>query len=67
MKGIILDYTPTEAFILLDDDSVITIPTSTFSRLSPIGTSINLSMLYNSNSNTKHHNQNIKSTFIELL
>ena len=67
MKGIILDYTPTEAFILLDDDSVITIPTSTFSRLSPIGTSINLSMLYNSNLNTKHHNQNIKSTFIELL
>ncbi len=65
MKGIILDYTPAETFILLDDDSVITIPTSTFSMLCPIGTSISLSTLYNTNSNAKHHSQSITDVSIE--
>ena len=40
MKGTILDYTPTEAFILLEDDSVVT-------NTTPIGSNISLSRLYN--------------------
>ncbi len=67
MKGIILDYTPSEAFILLDDDSVITLPTNSFSKLSPIGSSINLSTIYDTSSNTQHHSQNFMNSSIELL
>ena len=54
MRGMILDYTSSEAFILLDDDSVVTVPTSIFSTLSPIGATINLGDLYNRNSNIKY-------------
>ena len=67
MKGIILDYTPSETFILLDDDSVITLPTNSFSKLSPIGSSINLSTLYDIGSNTQYHNQSLINNSIELL
>ncbi|MBM6860017.1 hypothetical protein H9X78_05845 [Clostridium saudiense] len=47
MKGTILDYTPTEAFILLEDDSVVTIPLSSFTHTTPIGSNISLTRLYN--------------------
>jgi len=43
MKGTILDYTSSEAYILLEDESIITIPTSSLSQINPIGNSINLS------------------------
>lgn len=42
MKGTILDYTASEAYVLLEDDSVITIPTASLSQLTPIGNSISL-------------------------
>lgn len=47
MKGTILDYTHTEAFVLLDDDSVVTVPLSSFEHASPIGSNIDLTRLYN--------------------
>ena len=47
MKGTILDYTPTEVFVLLEDDSVVTLPLSSFSHTSPIGSNISLDRLYN--------------------
>lgn len=47
MKGTILDYTHSEAFVLLDDDSVVTVPISSFEHTSPIGSNINLTRLYN--------------------
>ncbi len=67
MKGIILDYTPSETFILLDDDSVVVLPTSSFSEFSPIGTSINLSTLYNANSSNEYHVQGNMHNSINLL
>ena len=50
MKGLILDYNHSEAFILLEDDSVSTVPIN----LLPIGSNINLSTLNNCN-NLKYH------------
>lgn len=47
MKGTILDYTSTEAFILLEDDSVVTIPLASFSHTSPIGSNVSLDRLFN--------------------
>ena len=50
MKGLILDYNHSEAFILLEDDSVSTVPINSL----PIGSNINLSTLNNCN-NLKYH------------
>ena len=49
MKGLILDYNQSEAFILLEDDSVGTIPINSLPTVLPIGSNINLSNLSNSN------------------
>lgn len=46
MKGTILDYTASEAFVLLEDDSIITISTVSLPQHTPVGSSINLSSLY---------------------
>lgn len=54
MKGMILDYTGNDAFILLEDDSIITMPLTSFETLIPIGSSISLSNLYNNSSNTNY-------------
>ena len=54
MKGMILDYTGNDAFILLEDDSVITMPLTSFETLMPIGSNISLSNLYSSSSNTNY-------------
>ena len=43
MKGMILDYTGNDAFILLEDDSIITMPLTSFETLMPIGSNISLS------------------------
>ncbi len=56
MKGMILDYTGNDAFILLEDDSIITMPLTSFETLMPIGSNISLSNLY-----TNSHNTNYKS------
>ena len=49
MKGMILDYTGNDAFILLEDDSIITIPLTSFETLIPLGTNISLTNLFNTN------------------
>lgn len=54
MKGIILDYTGNDAFILLEDDSIITMPLSSFESLIPIGSNISLCNLYNNSTNTNY-------------
>ena len=55
MKGLILDYTGNDAFILLEDDSIITMPLTSFETLMPIGSNINLSNLYNNSCNTNYN------------
>ena len=52
MKGMILDYTGNDAFILLEDDSIITIPLTSFETLIPLGTNISLTNLFNKSTNT---------------
>ncbi len=54
MKGLILDYTGNDAFILLEDDSIITMPLTSFETLMPIGSNINLSNLYNNSCTTNY-------------
>ncbi|EKY27930.1 hypothetical protein [Clostridium celatum] len=54
MKGMILDYTGADAFILLEDDSIITMPLSSFEQLLPIGTNISLCNLLNKSTNTNY-------------
>ena len=54
MKGMILDYTGADAFILFEDDSIITMPLSSFEQLLPIGTNISLCNLLNKSTNTNY-------------
>lgn len=62
MKGLILDYNQSEAFVLLEDDSVSTIPINSLPTVLPIGSNINLCNLYNSN-NLKYHPYNKSEDF----
>lgn len=63
MKGILLDYTGNDAFILLEDDSIITMPLSSFETLIPIGSNISLCNLYSNSTNTNYKtNLNINKT-----
>ena len=66
MKGTILDYTPTEAFILLEDDSVVTIPLSSFNHTSPIGSNISLCNLYCKSSNTNYKSYTVENKIIDF-
>ena len=67
MKGMILDYTGNDAFILLEDDSIITMPLTSFETLMPIGSNINLSNLYNSSSNTNYKSCQMINKSIDFL
>ena len=67
MKGTILDYTPTEAFILLEDDSVVTIPLSSFNHTSPIGSNISLNRLYNGTYSINYKPSNTSSKLIDFF
>ena len=67
MKGTILDYTPTEAFILLEDDSVVTLPLSSFSHTSPIGSNISLDRLYNGTYSINYKPSNIHDKSIDFF
>ena len=67
MKGTILDYTPTEAFILLEDDSVVTIPLSSFNHTSPIGSNINLNRLYNGTYSINYKPSNTSAKLIDFF
>ena len=67
MKGMILDYTGNDAFILLEDDSVITIPLTYFETLMPIGSNISLSNLYKNSSNTNYKPCQVVNKSIDFL
>lgn len=67
MKGTILDYTYDEAFILLDDDSVITVPLSSFSRTSPIGSNININRLYNGTYSINYTSPNMNNKSVDFF
>ena len=67
MKGMILDYTGNDAFILLEDDSIITIPLTSFETLITLGTNISLTNLFNKSTNTNYkaiHNINNTVDFL---
>lgn len=67
MKGMILDYTGSDAFILLEDDSIITVPLTSFEKLMPLGSNITLCSLYNSTANNNYKTcHNINKT-VDLL
>ena len=54
MKGTILDYAGSEAFILLDDDSIVTVPAATLSSSMAVGSIVSLADLYNKTTNIKY-------------
>ena len=61
MKGIILDYTGNDAFILLEDDTIITIPLTSFETIMPIGSNISLCNLYCKSSNTNYKSYTVEN------
>lgn len=67
MKGIILDYTGADAFILLEDDSIVTMPLNSFEKLLPIGSNISLCDLFNKSANTNYKNCQMVNKTIDFL
>ncbi|WP_196001081.1 hypothetical protein [Clostridium sp. 1001271B_151109_B4] len=67
MKGMILDYTGNDAFILLEDDSVITMPLTSFETIMPIGTNISLTNLFNKSSNTNYKSSQMINKNVDFL
>lgn len=67
MKGMILDYTGNDAFILLEDDSIITMPLTSFETLMPIGSNISLTNLYKNSSNTNYKPCQMVNKSIDFL
>ena len=67
MKGMILDYTGNDAFILLEDDSVITMTLTSFETIMPIGTNISLTNLFNKSSNTNYKSSQMLNKTVDFL
>ena len=67
MKGMILDYTGNDAFILLEDDSVITMPLTSFETIMPIGNNISLTNLFNKSSNTNYKSSQMLNKTVDFL
>ena len=67
MKGMILDYTGNDAFILLEDDSVITMPLTSFETIMPIGTNISLTNLFNKYSITNYKSSQMLNKTVDFL
>lgn len=67
MKGIILDYTGNDAFILLNDDSIVTLPLSSFETFMPIGSNISLCNLYNNSTNTNYKTNLLVNKTVDFL
>ena len=67
MKGMILDYTGNDAFILLEDDSVITMPLTSIETIMPIGTNISLTNLFNKSSNTNYKSSQMLNKTVDFL
>ena len=67
MKGMILDYTGNDAFILLEDDSIITMPLTSFETLMQIGSNISLSNLYSNSCNTNYKPCQLVNKTVDFL
>ena len=67
MRGIILDCTGNDAFILLEDDSIITMPLTSFETLMPIGSNISLSNLYSNSCNTNYKPCQLVNKTVDFL
>ena len=67
MKGMILDYTGNDDFILLEDDSIITMPLTSFETLMPIGSNISLSNLYSNSCNTNYKPCQLVNKTVDFL
>ena len=67
MKGMISDYTGNDAFILLEDDSVITMPLTSFETIMPIGTNISLTNSFNKSSNTNYKSSQMLNKTVDFL
>ena len=67
MNGLILDYTVNYALILLEDDSVITMPLTSFETIMPIGTNISLTNLFNKSSNTNYKSSQMLNKTVDFL
>lgn len=67
MKGMILDYTGNDAFILLEDDSIITMPLTSFETLMPIGSNISLCNLYNKSTTTNYKSCQMVNKTVDFL
>lgn len=67
MKGMILDYTGNDAFILLEDDSIITMPLTSFETLMPIGSNISLCNLYDRSATTNYKSCQLINKTVDFL
>lgn len=59
MKGKIIDLNSSEAFIALEDDSILTIPLTNFNTYLSIGSSIDMSSLSGSYGFSNNHRAEI--------
>ncbi|MEG0856492.1 MAG: hypothetical protein RSG52_08430 [Terrisporobacter sp.] len=59
MKGKIIDLNSSEAFISLEDDTIITVPLTNFNTYLPIGSSIDMSLLSGSYGFSNNHRAEI--------
>lgn len=55
MKGRIIDLNSSEAFVLLEDDTILTVPLTNFNTYLSIGSSINMISLYGSYGFSNNH------------
>lgn len=56
MKGKIIDLNSSEAFISLEDDTIITVPLTNFNTYLSIGSYIDMTSLYGSYGFSNNHN-----------
>lgn len=67
MKGTILDYTTSEAFILLDDDSIVTVPLTNITHNVPIGSNVNITNLHNGTYSMDYKPHNFYDKSVDLF
>lgn len=59
MKGRIIDLNSSEAFVALEDDTILTVPLTNFNTYISIGSSINMTSLYGSYGFSNNHRAQI--------
>lgn len=67
MKGVILDYTGNDAFILLENDLIITVPLTSFETIVPLGSNISLNNIINKPTNTNYKANQNANKIIDFL